>query len=119
MAAEITSLLGLLAMVMLVVAPIAGLSAPLILIMFALRKRLPSAILRLLLASGFAIAAIYRMWRMWWFDIVRDGGPPLNYIVTTIVPFAAVFAIVGWLLAWYITRHHALHPQQRSQINGS
>jgi hypothetical protein len=105
-----TSLFGLLAMTMVVVIPIAALSAPLILITFVVRKRLPSAILRLLLASGLAIAAIYRMWRMWWFDIVRDSGPPVSYIVTTIVPFAAVFAIVGWLLAWYITRHHALHP---------
>jgi hypothetical protein len=67
------------------------------------RKRLPSAILRLMLASGFAIAATHRMWRMWWFDVVRDSGPPLSYIFTTIVPFAAVFAIVGWLLARYIT----------------
>jgi hypothetical protein len=104
------SLLGLFALAMVVLVPIAAFSALLILITFVLRNRLPPATLRLLLASGLAIAAIFRMWRMWWFDIVRDSGPPLSYVVTTIIPFAGVFAIVGWLLGRYITRHHILHP---------
>ncbi len=89
--------------IMMVVVPIVAPNAPLVFAVFFFRQRLSLLVARFLLASGFGLAATYRMWRLWSFDLVRDSGPSLDYVMTTIVPYAAAFAVAGWVLAALIT----------------
>ena len=100
----ITGMLTLLAI--LTVAAIV-LNAPLLLLLIFARHRLNPLTTRVLAAIGFASATTYFIWRMEWFDVYRQTTPPLIYMLTSIVPYAVIVGMTGWLLGMCIT------PRQR------
>lgn len=80
------------------------LSAPLLLVILALRKWLHPAVARSLLASSFAAAVAFQIWRMEWFDVWRHGFPGVSYLLTTFAPYMLAFGCVGWWIGGLVSR---------------
>jgi hypothetical protein len=80
------------------------LSAPLLLVIFALRRWIPRTAARALLASSFAAAVAYQIWRMEWFDVWRHGFPGTSYLLTAFAPYMLVFGWLGWCVGGLVYR---------------
>ena len=75
-------------------------SAPVILVLIALKHRLTQLHRQVVLAIGFGAAGAYELWRLWFWDIFPPpAAPPPRYYATTIVPWSMAFATAGWFLA--------------------
>ena len=73
------------------------LNAPILLMLFMLRRRIPRVALRMIVCVGFAAVGGYMLWRMEWFDVWRHGVPSAAYLVNYVYSIGALAAI-GWLV---------------------
>ena len=78
-------------------------NAPAILLVLLLRNRMDRRYANVLLASGFAAATAYFIWRIEWFDVFRHGMPPVGYFLGAFFPYMTVLGAVGWFLGTLIT----------------
>ena len=81
-----------------------ALSAPLLLIVLALRRWLHPTAARALLASSFAAAVAFQIWRMEWFDVWRHGFPGVSYLLTAFAPYMLAFGCIGWWVGGLASR---------------
>jgi hypothetical protein len=72
-------------------------NAPLILVVRITRDRIGPRASRILIATGFAAATGYTLWRVEWYDVWRHGMPSAYYLLSVYVPFLSGYAAVGWL----------------------
>ena len=98
---------GILTLLVILTAASIVLNAPLLVLLIVARRRMNPITTRVLMAIGFAAATAFFIWRMEWFDVYRHGMPSLTYMLTSIVPYALVLGLTGWLLGMCIT------PRQR------
>ena len=71
-------------------------NVPLVVLCVAARRWLPPVSVRITLASGFAAACGYLLWRLEWSDVWRHGVPSLDYTITAYLPYLLVFGALGW-----------------------
>jgi hypothetical protein len=77
---------------------------PLLLLLLALRRRLPRQVCGALVGLGFAVAVAYIMWRIEWFDVWRHGFPSVGYLVSAYVPHMSVCGVIGYAIGYAIGR---------------
>jgi hypothetical protein len=72
-------------------------SSPLMLLLWLRRDRIGRTNAALILATGFAAATAFSLWRMEWFDVWRHGigARSLSYVVTSYGPPIVIFAMIG------------------------
>jgi hypothetical protein len=98
---------GVLTLLAILTAASIVLNAPLLVLLIIARRRMNPVTTRVLVATGFAAATAYFIWRMEWFDVYRHGVPSVAYMLMSIVPYTVVLGLTGWLLGMCIT------PRQR------
>jgi hypothetical protein len=64
-----------------------------------LRRWISAPVLRAIVMCGFAAGAGYTIYRSDWYDVWRYGVPPVSYLAMAYLPYMAVFAALGWLVA--------------------
>ena len=82
-------------------------AAPVILLVLIFRRRLYPWAASSLLALASTGATGFTLWRMEWFDVWRQGVPPVTFILTAYGPKLAVFAVLGWFAGSLIARRGA------------
>lgn len=78
-------------------------NAPLIVALWVARNRIGPFMTRWLIATGFASATGYALWRLDWFDVWRHGLPGTRYLMFC-VPYLAGAAAIGWLIGRVVAR---------------
>jgi hypothetical protein len=79
------------------------LNAPVVLVLWLARRRITPRPARVLLASGFAAATFYMLYRIEWFDVWRHGMPSLTYLASGYLPWVALAGAAGWAIAARVT----------------
>ena len=82
-------------------------SVPVILVLLIGRPRLNGKLGRLLLATSFASATGYMLWRLDWFDVWRHGTPALSQVFIY-ASYMAAYGAIGWFIAGKIDRVRAV-----------
>jgi hypothetical protein len=73
-------------------------SAPLILVLLAGRRRINRTAGSALLAFSFAAATSYTIWRFEWYDVWRHGTPGASQLFIYGC-YAAAYGLIGWFFA--------------------
>lgn len=71
-------------------------SAPVILVLWLVRRRVKRTAAGALIAAAFTAATMYSLWRFDGFDVWRHGWPSASYMLQTYVPWLAPYGLVGW-----------------------
>jgi uncharacterized membrane protein len=77
-------------------------NAPLLAAMWLFRARpmISSAVV----ATGFAVATAYMLWKMEWFDVWRHGIPSASYLLGGYLPYIAGIGAIGWFSGGLVAR---------------
>ena len=78
-------------------------NVPLIVLLGIARNRIDRRVIRALVACGFAVATMFTLWRLEWFDVWRQGVPGVTYLLFY-VPYVAGAAAIGWVIRIIVTR---------------
>jgi hypothetical protein len=71
---------------------------PLVILCLLAPRWLAPLVVRMLIAIGFAAASGCVIWRIEWFDLWRQGMPPVGYLLTVYAPYVAVYGGIGWFI---------------------
>ena len=74
-------------------------NAPLMLILWLARDQLGPLVGRSMLAVGFSVTTAYCLWRVEWNDVWRHGILSVRNLCFAYLPYLAVSAVIGWLVA--------------------
>lgn len=73
-------------------------SAPVMLILWLVRRRINRRTGGALVAVAFAAATMYSLWRFDWFDVWRHGVPSAGFMLRTYLPWLIAYGLVGWFV---------------------
>ena len=77
-------------------------TAPLMVLLLLLRRRVTRPVASGLMALAFASATAFTIWRLEWFDVWRHGVPPPKFMLMSYGPYLAVLAFLGWVVGRFI-----------------